>query len=99
MTNKVFTIIEFKNLQIKAINSITALRKSVRYLITTSKKREPKINIFDKFKNINITVKDVESEKQTMYIISIVKPISGKSKSIYYKLEYEIEVYRKLANI
>lgn len=89
----VFTILEL-NKTIVAACPKTALKKAVRKIVHQIK--STKKNIFD-MKDMHITLADSNGKKHA-YIISIVKTDEVPS-SVYYKLDYGIEIYKKQANI
>ena len=90
-----YTIKQLNNLTVSATTPLGALRKAIRKLVNNIKKQGGDIYEI-KNEKFNIASENSESAASE-YIISIVK--SKQEKSIYYKLDYEIEIYKKLNNI
>lgn len=89
-----FRIQELKNTVVSAKSPLIALRKAIRKVVSVMELKGK--DIFEMV-NQSITLVNEYGEEQT-YLVSIV-PYDGKQKSIYYKLNYEIEVYKKLNNL
>lgn len=90
---------QLNNMAIIGQNPLTAIRKCVRKLILNAKTKKKDIDIFSTFKNIHLSLVSPTDGKRNDYIISIIKLDENTPKSIYYKMEYSIELYRKLKNI
>ena len=98
---KTFIVKELRNLEINGQNYVSVIRKVVRKMVSNAKKKKPNIDIFEQFKNITLTIYekkdgDVGAIKEQIFIFSLVPIVK---KSLYYNLEYNIEVYKKLALI
>lgn len=98
---KIFIVKELRNLEVNGQNYVSVIRKVVRKMVSNAKKKKPHIDIFDQFKNITLTIYekkdgDVGGIKEQIFIFSLVPIVK---KSLYYNLDYNIEVYKKLALI
>ena len=98
---KTFIVKELRNLEINGQNYVSVIRKVVRKMVSNAKKKKLNINIYDQFKNITLTIYekkngDVGAIKEQIFIFSLVPVVK---KSLFYILEYNIEVYKKLALI
>ena len=98
---KLFVVKELRNIEVNGQNYVSVIRKIVRKMVSNAKKKKPNIDIYDQFKNITLTIYekkngDVETIKEQIFIFSLVPVVK---KSLYYNLEYNIEVYKKLALI
>lgn len=93
-----YICLQLKNMQVIGQNPLIALRKCIRKLIYNAKQKQKDVDIFAVFKDIKITLLCCQTNKQIHYIVSIVKPTKP-NLSLYYKLDYELEIYRKLQNI
>lgn len=88
-------IIEHENIFISASFPRVAVRKLVRKIVKGM--RDKSKDIFE-FQNQPIAVIN-ELNVKSEYLVSIVKPLTLQQKSIYYDVDYEIEFYKKMANI
>ena len=98
---KTFIVKELRDLEINGQNYVSVIRKVVRKMVSNAKKKKPNIDIYGQFKNITLTIYekkdgDVGAIKEQIFIFSLVPVVK---KSLYYNLDYNIEVYKKLALI
>lgn len=86
-----YQIKEIGDFEVEAKTPLFALRKGIRKLLSRIQKKNG--DIYD-IKGQTITLVNQFGDPQ-IYLVTIL-PYSGPPKSIYYKFEYEIEVYKKL---
>lgn len=92
-----YSISELNSLMVKGKTPIHALKKAIRKVVSNVKKRGE--NIFT-IQNERLTIKCLETDKESIYIFTIIKKEDfNNQRSLYYQLEYDIEIYKKLNNI
>lgn len=89
---------ETGNLIVKGKSPLVALRKIVRRCINKMKKCDSRIDIFSQINKRPFTLID-EHGKVLEYIVSIIKDEDNTFKSLYYKVDYRMEIYKKLTDI
>lgn len=98
---KKYMVAELKNVIVNGSSYLAVIRKAMRTLIKNAKSKKKDLDIYLTFKNITLTITEVDGDgvpipaKECVYIINIV-PNTDSKKSLYYDFEYNIEVYKRL---
>lgn len=97
VTNKrTYKVVELNNSEFIGSNFNDIVRKSMRKLVSSARAKKKDINIFETFKNIKLTIIETETAKEAHFLVNIIKNVSSK-KSLYYKFDYNVEVYKRQA--